>query len=407
MKAKKIILMDMTNEVTTNGVSRCIQSIAEGFQQEKGYEVIWIRFTFGTIRDIQQRLFNGYTIIQIPLPNDMLTFLQHQKVRQSYWENTYKTINPYLSSSFILHIHTLNLIELALLIKGKTDCKIVTHLHCIPWKGLYNTNIKLFNQLYQQYYLQKDYSHPSRFIRQRHELLAYTKSDCLICVTECARKFVESVCSNHTKIKVIANGLKDTSCIKDPRENSSPIKCLFVGNSHTSKGLGFVLAAMQAILIQHPASLTVVGSIPNEIRNRIMNQFPFLDIQFTGQVTFGQLQQVYAESDIGIIGSIQEQCSYVAIEMMMMGLPVITTNVDGLDELFTDKYNGLKVPVIFTAKDGLRVDILRMSEAIIQLCNDVKLRKQISTTARKQFLKRHSIKQMIKEIKEVYSSLAS
>lgn len=38
----------------------------------------------------------------------------------------------------ILHIHTLNLIDLARFIKQRRKAiKIITHLHCISWKNLY------------------------------------------------------------------------------------------------------------------------------------------------------------------------------------------------------------------------------------------------------------------------------
>ena len=91
----------------------------------------------------------------------------------------------------------------------------------------------------------------------------------------------------------------------------------------------------------------------------------------------------------------------------MAGLPVITTDVDGLDELFIDGYNGTKIPVTFNAKHGLQVDVIKMSEAIIQLGRNAKLRKQMGRNARKQYLKRHSLKQMIGSMKEIYTSLTA
>lgn len=402
-----LILMDMTNAGNINGVSRCVQVLAESFARDKDFNVTWVRFTHNIVENVGFQITKGYTLLRIPLPKDIATFLRLKSVRRTYWQEAYKTLLPYLDGNPILHIHTLNLMELALFIKKQLPCKIVTHLHCLPWKGLYNTNIKCFNQLYERYYIKKDFSNPLQYIRQEHECLAYTRSDCLVCVTECARDFIQHVCPNHTDIRVVTNGIQDLALSETRRTDSKPLRCLFVGSSHSSKGIGFVLAAMQGVLIQHPAMLTIVGAIPKTQREKILSQFPFLDIHFTGQVEFGLLRRIYADSDIGLIGSIQEQCSYVAIEMMMAGLPVITTDVDGLDELFINGYNGIKIPVTFNAKHGLQVDVIKMSEAIFQLGRNAKLRKQMGRNARKQYLKRHSLKQMIGSMKEIYTSLTA
>ena len=402
-----LILMDMTNAGNINGVSRCVQVLAESFARDKDFNVTWVRFTHNIVENVGFQITKGYTLLRIPLPKDIATFLRLKSVRRTYWQEAYKTLLPYLDGNPILHIHTLNLMELALFIKKQLPCKIVTHLHCLPWKGLYNTDMKCFNQLYERYYIKKDFSNPLQYIRQEHECLAYTRSDCLVCVTECARDFIQHVCPNHTDIRVVTNGIQDLALSETRRTDSKPLRCLFVGSSHSSKGLGFVLAAMQGVLIQHPAMLTIVGAIPKTQRDKILSQFPFLDIHFTGQVEFGLLRRIYADSDIGLIGSIQEQCSYVAIEMMMAGLPVITTDVDGLDELFINGYNGIKIPVNFNAEHGLQVDVIKMSEAIIQLGRNAKLRKQMGRNARKQYLKRHSLKQMIGSMKEIYTSLTA
>lgn len=402
-----LILMDMTNAGNINGVSRCVQVLAESFARDKDFNVTWVRFTHNIVENVGFQITKGYTLLRIPLPKDIATFLRLKSVRRTYWQEAYKTLLPYLDENPILHIHTLNLMELALFIKKQLPCKIVTHLHCLPWKGLYNTDMKCFNQLYERYYIKKDFSNPLQYIRQEHECLAYTRSDCLVCVTECARDFIQHVCPNHTDIRVVTNGIQDLALSETRRTDSKPLRCLFVGSSHSSKGIGFVLAAMQGVLIQHPAMLTIVGAIPKTQRDKILSQFPFLDIHFTGQVEFGLLRRIYADSDIGLIGSIQEQCSYVAIEMMMAGLPIITTDVDGLDELFINDYNGIKIPVNFKHEHGLQVDVIKMSEAIIQLGRNAKLRKQMGRNARKQYLKRHSLKQMIGSMKEIYTSLTA
>ena len=404
---KQLFLTDMTNAGNVNGVTRCVELLAESLAHDSSFDVFWVRFVHNLSGESKVKVVKGYTLVLIPLPADMGLFLRDGAVRLSCWRKASEFLIPFLVGSPVLHIHTLNLIEFALFLRRQVPCKIVTHLHCLPWKGLYNTDVKLFNLLFEQYYVRKDYSNPSLFIRQEYERLAYTKSDCLVCVTECARDFISRICPGHTDVQVVTNGIPDMALTTFDKVDHKPLRCLFVGSSHTSKGLWLVLTAMQGALIQYPVSLTIAGAIPRDMRNNILNRFPFLDIHFTGQVEFARLRQIYADSDVGLIGSVQEQCSYVAIEMMMMGLPVVTTDVDGLDELFTDGYNGIKVPVHFHPRLGLQVDVIRMSEAIVTLGRNAALRRRLGMNARRQFQERHSLQQMTDGMKAIYKSLVS
>lgn len=405
-KRNKILLIDMTKSGIINGVTRCVKTLAENLALENEYDVIWVRYIHNTTYNVKKRIINGFTLIIIPLPNDMTTFLRTESVRSLFWKESQKYLEPYLDKNTIIHIHTLNLIELALQVKERFGCKVITHLHCLPWKGLYNTNIKEFNKLYDQYYNKNSVLNPSLFVRHKYELLSYTKSDCLVCVTQCARKFVSTICPNHCDIRVITNGIQDNTTTRQRNGGGNVIKCVFIGNSQKSKGLSFVLTAMQGVMIQLPTSLTIVGAIPKDTITEIMNQYPFLDLHFTGQISSEQLQQLYNNSDIGLIASLQEQCSYVAIEMMRSGLPVITTNVDGLDEMFIDDYNGIKIPVTYSSKRGLSVNTLAMTNAILRLGRDKCLRTQMSTNAYTHYLNNYSLEKMIPHIKDLYTSLS-
>lgn len=403
---RKLFLMDMTSAGNMNGVTRCLQILVDAFACEETYEVIWVRFTHLMDRAVMDNSGNGYRLIHIPLPRDINKFLGDPKVRNAFWLSAMKTLTPSLSGNPILHIHTLNLIEFAVTLKKRFPCRIVTHLHCLPWKGTYNRNIKQFNHLFRLYYIQKDYSCAARFIHTEHERLAYTSSDCVICVTCCARDFVNNILPNRIKnIHVVPNGIQDWALPKVYGTQSRMVKCIFVGSAHISKGLPFVLAAMQACLIRCQPSLTVVGAYSKNQRNGFLKQYPFLDIQFTGEVGISQLRRLYAESDIGLIGSIQEQCSYVAIEMMMAGLPVITTDVDGLSEIFTNHFDGIKIPVTFSPQYGLNVDTAKMADYIEWLCLHPGQRKKIGRRARDTYLQRYTQMHLTERIKSIYQSL--
>lgn len=403
---RKLLLMDMTHAGNMNGVTRCLQILVEAFAQGKEFEVIWVRFTHMQGKAVTDEEKGGYRLIRIPLPTDIHKFFGSPKTRNAVWMSAMRTLEPSLSENPILHVHTLNLTEFAVAVRRRFPCKVVTHLHCLPWKGTYNRSIRLFNELYQQYYQKKDYSRPAHFIQTEHERLAYVASDCLVCVTECARDFVRNVCPHAVEnIRVVPNGIQDWALPKNYGESQRQVRCIFVGSAHSSKGLRFVLAAMQACLLRCQPSITVVGAYTKEQRDGLLGQYPFLDIHFTGEVGVSQLRRLYAESDIGLIGSIQEQCSYVAIEMMMAGLPVVTTDVDGLSEIFTENSDGIKIPVTFSSHYGLNVDIAQMADAVERLCLHPELRRRIGRKARETYLQRYTQTLMTDRMKEIYLSL--
>lgn len=55
------------------------------------------------------------------------------------------------------------------------------------------------------------------------------------------------------------------------------------------------------------------------------------------------IKELYQISDIGVLPSFVEQCSYVGIEMMMFGLPIVGTTGTGLSEMIDNGVNGYKV----------------------------------------------------------------
>lgn len=66
-------------------------------------------------------------------------------------------------------------------------------------------------------------------------------------------------------------------------------------------------------------------------------------IIFSGRLPKELIYKFYQIADVGILPSFAEQCSYVAIEMMMHGLPIVGTDSTGLSEMIIDGENGYKV----------------------------------------------------------------
>jgi glycosyltransferase involved in cell wall biosynthesis len=286
----------------------------------------------------------------------------------------------------------------------------VTHLHCIPWKNLYNKNKKKFNHLYTLFYLnESEVTNPAIFFTHNCEKESFSLPDKIIPVTNSGKYFLQKIMKIHNKnIVVISNGIADfgeDNC-KKVKHSSDTFHCIFVGLLSESKGLFYLLDALQQVQAKgYKVNLNVAGMCRPILREYLEYKYSRININLLGQISFEELQKYYKESDIGIIASLQEQCSYAAIEMAMFGLPIITTAVDGLDEMFTDGVNALKVNTLFSKVFGLRVDTDMMADKIITLIENDELRRQLGQNARKLYKERFNLEQMIQQTVGVYKQL--
>lgn len=406
-----IYLLDITNADSTNGVDRYISCLLEGLTKVKSINRIYhISFIAGSrklFRQVEEK--EGYTCLKIPLPEQFGTV-----VREIYWSNKYnEALYNRIRSYFerdqlsIIHIHTLNLIDFAIEIKKQTSSKIITHLHCIPWKSFYNRDQFQFNRLYTQYYINQNFS--EKYYTSHSEEPAYKLCDKVIACTACGAEFTRRVSGiPESKIVVVSNGMSDL-CSEYTDKNRSlntPAKILFVGSVVAGKGIFFILEALQRVVAAgYDVELCIAGSGTERTFERIRSEFSDVPITALGSISFEQLQSYYQSCTIGIIGSLQEQNSYVAIEMCLFGMPIITTAIDGLDEMFTHQVDALKVPVSFDRLSGLKVDTDRMQAAIIGLLTTPEKRERLSKGARRLYERMFTLAGMTRQIVQIYQSL--
>lgn len=414
MEPFNLYLMDMSHADNTSGVDRYMHTLLKGLETYAHIRVYWIhlRHDMTVLFHYEERT-EFYTKITIPLPQQF-----HEIISQKFWinkynEQVYRIIRHLFEEkeNCIIHIHTLNLIDLAVYIKTRISCKIITHLHCIPWKDLYNSNKNKFNELFNlQLTKEKSLTKKrNKFLTNNSEFQSYSDADLIICVTNCAKDFLQNTMSiPEWKIKVIHNGINDFNCKNsDSIKNDNEIfKMLYVGVLSESKGLSYILEAMRIVQRKgYPLSLTIAGKTQPFQAVEIMEKNRDLLLSITGRIPFEDLSVYYRESDAGVIASLQEQSSYVAIEMAMFGLPVITTAVDGLDEIFTDKVNALKVNTLFSKTNGLKVDTEQLAKKIILLIENEKVRKQLSRNIRRLYETELTLQRMMNQTVEVYKNM--
>ena len=95
--------------------------------------------------------------------------------------------------------------------------------------------------------------------------------------------------------------------------------------------------------------------------------------------------------------SFSEQCSYVVIEMMMHGLPVIGTTAPGLDEMIENKED--KIEIEYRDRDATLSSTV-LSDYIVE-----KLKNKRTESNRYIYLTKYSFGEFKEKTKAVYHSL--
>jgi len=132
--------------------------------------------------------------------------------------------------------------------------------------------------------------------------------------------------------------------------------------------------------------LVLVGS--GDIDKFVPFTLPFRTrITFTGKLNSKELTKWYHISDIGVLPSLHEQCSFTAIEMRFHKIPLIVSDLDGLKEMFTHEYDALKLSVNLD-KEGKKVlDVSEFAEYMERLLKDQDLANQLTENSYKVAIK--------------------
>ena len=179
---------------------------------------------------------------------------------------------------------------------------------------------------------------------------------------------------------------------------------LFAGRLDQVKGVVHIIKAYKELKKEYPdCHLVMVGegdfSYYLEVAEETCGS-----ILFTGRLEQAKLYELYALADVGVMQSFHEQCSYVGIEMMMHGLPIIGTNSSGLDEMIIEGETGLKLPVIEQNYQA-DVDICLLKDKLRCVLENEEMRASMSRKARERYENVFSEKVMERAMRTVYESL--
>ena len=239
--------------------------------------------------------------------------------------------------------------------------------------------------------------------------------DKVICLSLHTFNLLQTECElSQNKLFFISNGLQDEALMLDEEQKRvfkdelsltvNEKVVLFVGRLDAAKGLLLLIRAFKKVVAHiHDARLIIVGDGRYDELLKECSSF-YGKVTFTGKVDKNFLYQLYQITDVGVHPSLNEQCSYVAIEMMMHGIPLIELDVIGVGKMIKSGYNGYKVSIddkiLPVFENTLLVE--QLGNCIIKVLENGKLRRELGKNSREVYLNQYNEVRMKNKILEVY-----
>jgi len=219
---------------------------------------------------------------------------------------------------------------------------------------------------------------------------------------------------NPIKVKCIPNGIKDVySPISVEYKNNirnlygfnnDTKLIIFAGRLDAIKGCNYLIMAFKKIVKKNNNVRLIIAGDGNfkELLNIASPYWSY--ITFTGYISKDELYKLYSISDIGVVPSVYEEFGYVAVEMMMMALPIVVSDNSGLSEIVESNVNGFTTFISFK-KEEEASSVNNLYRKLTALLNSEMLRTNFSKRGRKSFKDKYDITVFSNSIKEFYINI--
>lgn len=396
MRRKHLYLIDYISPASCYGIGSYLQQIID----------LWNNRAMGQL-----------TIVKLNATDENIEETWTDNVRYLWFPQCEENDYPLLAEGIlqcidptednIFHFNHFHILSFAEAIKRLIpDCKIILTIHYFNWCMMANGRLSILISALKkkesernkvECLLYKDTLFTKRF---------FTLSNIVICSSDFARKILIDIYKvEQEKIRLIYNAIPNSVCsVPSVSDDKKERILLFVGRLVEQKGVFCLIKAFRILLEKHKnLRLILVGSGDHE---RVLRESKGMEeyVILTGNIEKEKVYQIYRQAEIGILPSWNEQCSYVMIEMMMHGLPIVATDSTGLAEMIKEGYNGYKVhveedigqnQVFFIQKLALSLNkILTLSAEELEC---------MRRNSRERYLSRYTIKEMDEKMYKIWT----
>lgn len=292
--------------------------------------------------------------------------------------------------------------------------KSIYTIHYLTWSNELLGNVKLFEKIIRNQGCENIKRRYGYIIDSfKAEKLFFEKFDCVICLSDDTFKLVKKRYEIENSIRLIPNGLRNRNrhisekqkyemrkkMFIDPEEKI----LLFVGRIDPVKGIDHLIVGFDELIQQYPNfRLLIVGSgAINDLLHKCKNSWAKLTL--TGRIDKKVLYKLYSIADIAVFPSFYEECSYVGIEMLMHGLPIVASDGYNVKNMFYDGVNS-KIAKIENWNKNTPFGV-NLKESIVYIMNDDKYKSKLKINAKRTYWSKYSIENMQKGYLELLNSL--
>ncbi len=218
----------------------------------------------------------------------------------------------------------------------------------------------------------------------------------IIVVSQQQKRLLEDFGVPPDRVTVIYNGIQPrASSLRKPRV---PLNLITVGRLSREKGQAILLKAARLLRDRGVAAfeLTVVGGGPDvDALKRSAVEDGVADIvHFTGYQP--DPTPYYEAADLYVLPSLTEGVPNVLLESAMHHVPIVSTNVGGVPEMFEDSIEALLVPPD---------DAAALADAVERCIGDENLRRRLATAARARVERQFTDDQRARQYLDYYKTL--
>lgn len=231
-----------------------------------------------------------------------------------------------------------------------------------------------------------------------HVMLGITKR--VICVSEFDRKLAKRwFLHNYNRVITVHNGIADKKFSNSTvREYSLPLKLVSVARfSHQKNNMELIRAVEQINkLYSGSLQLNMVGDGPllSEAQAYVESYKLEDDVHFLGSRT--DVDDILNQNDIFCLISNYEGLPISIIEAMRAEMPIIASDVGGVNELVQDGVNGLLIP---------RGNIFELVDKLKYILEHKDLIKSMGEASRKIYEEEYNADRMNQKILSVYNEV--
>lgn len=222
----------------------------------------------------------------------------------------------------------------------------------------------------------------AKWLMKSIERVAYKLADAIITTSQSNFEYVEKN-YNPRGIHILIPNYVETDVFKSMGTSKKEGSICFIGRLSYEKNLFALLEALKGL----PYTLTIIGSGKQEEQLKRFATENDVNVNFSGSIPNHKLPLVLNQREIFILPSLYENMPKTLLEAMACGMPVIGTNVKGINEVIEHGKNGILCDT----------DSKSIKEAIVTLMEDGELKQKLGENARKTIVENYSLDNLAKK----------